>query len=115
MKCRKCNSKNTRVTVTEHYANETRRYCRCLDCKAHYKTIEKYALPKRGSLPGVKQHPNCRLKGEQVGTAVLTELNILEIRRLASVNKTYVDIAKQFGIHKNTVYRIVKRKLWAHV
>jgi DNA invertase Pin-like site-specific DNA recombinase len=115
MKCRQCNSKNTRVTVTEHYGNETRRYCRCLDCKSRYKTIEQYAVPKRGSLPGVKQHSNCRLKGEQVGTSVLTELNVLEIRKLASFNKTYANIAKQFGIHKDTVYKIVKRKRWSHV
>ena len=115
MKCRHCNSINTRVTATEHHGNESWRYCRCLDCKAHYKTIETYAVLKRGSIPGVKQHPNCHVKGEQVGTAVLTEANILEIRRLAFDNQTYVQIAKRFGIHQNTVYRIVKRKSWTHV
>jgi hypothetical protein len=36
--------------------------------------------------------PNCHVKGEQVGTAVLTEANILEIRRLAFDNQTYVQI-----------------------
>ena len=115
MKCRSCNSTNTRVTATEHHGNESWRYCRCLDCKAHYKTIETYAVLKRGSIPGVKQHPNCYVKGEQVGTAVLTEANILEIRRLASDNQTYVQIAKRFGIHKDTVYKIIKRKTWSHV
>lgn len=115
MKCRYCNSTNTRVTVTEHHANETIRYCRCLDCESRYKTIETYAVSKRGALPEIKQHANCHVKGEQVGTAVLTEANVLEIRRLASNNQTYVQIAKQFGIHKSTVYRIVKRKRWSHV
>ena len=115
MNCRYCNSINTRVTVTEQHPNETRRYCRCLDCEARYKTIETYAVSKRGALPGIRQHENCRVKGEQVGTAVLTEANILEIRRLASDNQTYVQISKRFGIHKDTVYKIIKRKTWSHV
>jgi hypothetical protein len=46
---------------------------------------------------------------------VLTEANILEIRRLAFDNQTYVQISKRFGIHKDTVYRIIKRKSWTHV
>lgn len=115
MKCRSCNSTNTRVTVTEHHGNESWRYCRCLDCKSHYKTIETYVILKRGSVPGVKQHPNCHVKGEQNGNAVLTEENVLEIRRLVSDNQTYAQIAKRFGIDKSNVYRIVKRKSWAHV
>ena len=115
MRCRKCNSLDTRTTCTEHKSNETWRYCRCLNCDFRYKTIEKYAVPKRGAIPGVPQHPNCTLKGEQSGTAVLTTVNVLEIRRLASENQTYAVIAKRFGIHKDTVYRIVKRKSWSHV
>lgn len=115
MKCRACNSLNTKVTVTTHKPTETWRYCRCLDCCAHYKTIEKYAVLKRGSIPGVPQHVNCRVRGEQISTSVLTEANVLEIRRCASDNQTYLQIAKRFGIHKDTVYKIVNRKSWAHV
>jgi len=115
MKCRYCNSFNTRVVVTEHHGNETKRYCKCLDCEARYKTIETYALAKRGARPGVPQHENCRLKGEQVGTAVLTADNVLEIRRRAAEKQTYTQISKHFGIHKDTVYKIVKRKCWSHI
>lgn len=115
MKCRYCNSTNTRVTVTEHKGNETHRYCRCLDCEARYKTIETYAIKKRGAIPGVKQHDNCTLRGERVGTSVLTEENIRTIRKLAEEKIIYEEIAKRFGIHKATVYRIVKRKIWGHV
>ena len=115
MKCRFCGSLNTSVTVTSHHGNETWRYCRCTTCDARFKTIETYALPKCGAIPGKKQHENCRVKGEQVGTAVLTEANVLEIRRLASDNQTYVQISKRFGIHKDTVYKIIKRKTWSHV
>ena len=115
MKCRQCNSTNTHVTSTRHKGNETWRYCCCFDCNARYKTIETYAISKRGAVPGVKQHVNCRARGEQVSSAVLTEANVLEIRKLAFKNQTYAVIAKRFGIHKDTVYRIVKRKRWSHV
>lgn len=115
MNCRHCNSSNTRVTVTESHGNETWRYCRCLDCNSRFKTVETYAIKKRGSIPGVKQHVNCRKKGEANGSSVLTEDNVRSIRQLAENNVTYVNIAEKFGIHKDTVYRIVKRKMWSHV
>jgi DNA invertase Pin-like site-specific DNA recombinase len=38
----------------------------------------------------------------------------MDIRRLA-VDNTYAVIAKRYGIHKDTVYRIVNRKLWGHL
>lgn len=115
MKCRQCNSISTKVVVTEHKGNETWRYCKCLDCNSKYKTIEVYAIPKRGSIPGVKQHSNCLRRGQDNGSSVLTEANVLEIRRLAANGYIYDSIAKVFGISKSTVYRIVKRKLWSHV
>jgi DNA invertase Pin-like site-specific DNA recombinase len=86
-----------------------------LDCKAHYQTIETYAITKRGSMFGVQQNNTRKARGERVSTAVLTEANVREIRRLSFDKKTYVEIAKQFGIHKQTVYKIVNRKSWAHV
>ena len=115
MKCRFCNSKQTRVTATEHLGNETWRYCRCLDCDKRFKTIEMYALKKRGAKPGGFIHVNHVKKGEANASAVLLEENVRKIRELAKENVIYNDIAKQFGIHPSTVYRIVKRKLWAHV
>lgn len=115
MKCRYCNSTNTSVTVTEHHSNETWRYCKCGDCSARYKTIETYAIPKRGSKPGSSVHPRSIKKGESNGSSVLTEKNIRHIRLLAETTMTYDEIATKFGIHKSTVYRIVKRKMWAHV
>lgn len=115
MRCRSCNSSNTKVTVTEHHKNETWRYCRCIDCGAKYKTIEQYAVPKRGPAPGWTAPPNCSKKGSENNASVLTEANVLDLRRMAAEGKTYVALAKEFGIHKDTVYRIVKRKRWTHV
>lgn len=115
MNCRKCNSKDTRVTVTEHHGNETWRYCKCLKCGTNFKTIETYAVKKRGSIPGVPQHSNCTKRGEECGLSVLTEENVRSIRLLAEMNMTYKAIADKYGIHQSTVYRIVKRKQWNHV
>ena len=115
MKCRFCNSKQTRVTATEHQGNDTWRYCRCLDCGQRFKTIEMYVLKKRGAKPGGSIHVNHVKKGEANGSSVLLEENVKKIRELAEQNVIYKDIAKQFGIHPQTVYRIVKRKMWNHV
>jgi transcriptional regulator NrdR family protein len=113
MRCRSCNSSNTKVTVTEHRNSETWRYCRCLDCKIRYKTIERYAQTK----PKISaRSKNTQFKQGKANTsAVLTETNVIELRKLVMEGKTYVEIAKKFGIHKDTVYRIANRKLWSHV
>ena len=117
MRCRACNSRNTRVTSTDQTnAVLTKRYCRCLDCKAHYQTTETYTITKRGSMFGVQQDNSRKARGERISTAVLTEDNVREIRRLSfECYQTYQEIASKFGIHKDTVYKIVKRKSWAHV
>lgn len=116
MRCRACNSRNTRVTSTDiTNAVLTKRYCRCLDCKTHYQTTETYTVVKHGSMFGVQQDNSRKARGERVSSAVLTEANVLEIRRLSSGKQTYNQIAKRFGIHKDTVYKIVNRKSWAHV
>lgn len=115
MLCRNCNSTNTRVVVTERKGYETWRYNRCLDCDSAYKTIERFEKPKRGAAPGVKSHPNHIKRGEENPWSVLTEENVKEIRLLAKNGETYSSISQRYGIHKHTVYKIVKRKLWAHV
>ena len=115
MRCRTCNSNDTRVISTFHKNSAvTIRYCRCLDCKARYQTIERYVIPKPGFMFGVEQNNN-QARGERVSSSVLTEDNVREIRNLSAAKQTYVQIAKQFGIHKDTVYRIVNRKSWTHV
>jgi transcriptional regulator NrdR family protein len=115
MKCRCCNSSNTRVTATEHHLYETWRYCRCLDCDTRYKTIETYAVKKPGAVFGVKRRPNTIKRGEEHSQSVLTEANVKRIRLLAESGSPYINIAKEYGVHISTIYRIVKRKLWASV
>ena len=42
MKCPKCDSKETRVSCTEHKKEFTKRYCHCLECKYKFRTKETY-------------------------------------------------------------------------
>ncbi len=115
MNCRKCNSLDTRVVAVTRKPRETWRYCKCLKCDARFKTIEIYAVNKPIGSTYTRLHPNHIKRGEANGSSVLTEQNIKDIKLLASQNVTYKEISKRFGIHPSTVYRIVKRKMWAHV
>lgn len=42
MKCPECYSRKTRVVSTDPIKNTTKRYCKCLACKARFTTIETY-------------------------------------------------------------------------
>jgi len=115
LNCRQCNSTNTRVIHTKRLARGIKRYCRCLECLTRYRTLELYEQPKPGRPPGYTLDPGKVKRGVDVGTAVLTEQNITQIRELSKNCVTYAAIAKRFGIHKDTVYRIVNRKTWSHI
>jgi len=53
--------------------------------------------------------------GERNGSAKLTEAKVLEIRLLAREGMTQRAIARQFGVTFQTVSRLIRRELWAHV
>lgn len=54
--------------------------------------------------------------GERNGRAKLTEGQVRRLREMFSTGKhTYADLGRRYGIEKETVARIVKRKLWKHV
>ena len=115
MKCRSCNSLNTKVTVTEHKLTETWRYCRCLDCATRYKTIEKYAIPKPGPAPGSVTPANPFGAGSANPQSVLLESNVIKLRYMHTKGMNQRQLAKIFGISNQTVSRIVNRKIWTHV
>lgn len=54
-------------------------------------------------------------KGETHGNGKLTELIVLEIRRLHSCGLTYTEIGKQFDISRVQVSNIVNRRQWTHI
>lgn len=51
--------------------------------------------------------------GEAHGNARLTAADVARIREQHAAGTRGVDIARQFGVHPNTVYNIAKRRIWA--
>lgn len=56
-----------------------------------------------------------RLIGERSPTAVLSIVEVLEIRRMVAEGYPHKVVAARFGIHKATVSKIWLRTRWAHV
>jgi hypothetical protein len=114
MKCRKCSSKNTRVTCTDHFEKSTKRYCRCLDCGEKFRTIEMYELGKPGPPKGRPRLGNIA-RGSSHGSSVFTEEDIVAMRQLHREGKTLKQIAEKYGVGSSYISKIVNYKQWKHV
>jgi hypothetical protein len=110
MRCRSCNSSNTRVTCTDHLQPDlTKRYCRCLDCGCKFRTVERYEIAK--PIP-LKPHV---LTGVSNGNSFLTNDDILMIRRLHQQGLSNAQIAIRYGSNRSTISRIVNYKTYLNV
>ena len=100
MRCNKCNSSLTRVTCTEHKERHTIRYCRCLDCKKRFKTIERYSRKRK---PGAKL-TNAKLNPEIV-------------KRLRENKEKYSNLewAAIYDVETGTIYNARSYITWKHV
>ena len=121
MKCPKCHSKKTRVTCTEHHDKEsktyTKRYCRCLDCKSRFRTIEEetieFANPGRKKGSFVLNDYQCEMIGKNK--------YMLDRKEWATIYKvsvaTVIKAEKKFKIkypeylpkYKNALYDVNQR------
>lgn len=54
-------------------------------------------------------------RGEAHRSAVLTEIKVMEIRRLHNLGLSNQSIAKTFGIPRQMVWRVVSGSTWRHV
>jgi hypothetical protein len=54
-------------------------------------------------------------KGEDNGRSKLTSEQVIELRKMKEEGDSYGMLSKKFGIAKNTVRDIVKRKKWTHI
>lgn len=52
--------------------------------------------------------------GEAHPTAILTEADVLAIRRARQQGVTGAALGRQYGVHRSTVYKICSGKSWAH-
>ena len=55
------------------------------------------------------------LRGEQHGTAKLTEADVVAIRAAYAAGTTHGALGRQYGVSQGTCSRVVLRKSWAHV
>ena len=53
-----------------------------------------------------------QLKGEQIATSKLIKQQVLDIR---SSSLSGIKLAEIYGVHKTTIYDILKRRLWKHI
>jgi len=54
-------------------------------------------------------------KGEKSWTAKLTEADVCVIRRRKSLGESVFELAKEYGVHRSTVYRLCSGDTWSHV
>ncbi len=55
-------------------------------------------------------------KGEKQGSSILTEDAVRDIRsRATGVRGNRTSLAKEYGVHVDTIGHIVKRKSWKHI
>jgi len=55
------------------------------------------------------------IHGERNGHALLTATEVLSIRRLRDEGFLCSELAKQFGVHEQTIWSIVYRDRWKHI
>ena len=56
-----------------------------------------------------------QVRGEASWNSKLTEIQVLEIRRLCGANMSKQSIAEKYNVHKRTIYKIVYRQSWRHI
>jgi transcriptional regulator NrdR family protein len=126
MQCPHCGAAKLQVLETRSCPDDSIfRRRRCELCGTNVRTLEtmvddvprpqKIHKKKPGPRKGKKQPYANRALGESNGSSVLTAKDVKNLRLLAERGMLQKDIAVKFGISKETVSRIVNRKLWQHV
>lgn len=114
MRCRSCGGR-TRVVHTQQKDDGAHRWLRCLECEALTRTLETYVLNHKPGPPPGRPKRGGIARGSRNANAVLTEDDVLHLRQEADQGALQEDLATKYGIHPDTVSRIVRRKLWRHV
>lgn len=114
MNCHRCGDPRFRVVNTEHRADGTYRWRRCRACDYLLRFREVPAPLKPGPLPGTP-HLGVRAFGSRNGASVLTEDDVIRLRRLSTEGVPNYRLAKEYGIAPATVSRIINRKVWTHI
>ena len=65
-------------------------------------------------------HPETQARGERINTALLTAEQVVAIRARHEFgarkgDRTTAALAREYGVNRETISKIVRRKSWAHV
>jgi len=91
--CIKCDSRNTKVVSTDHINPYLiKRYCRCFDCDARFRTLEVHELPLK--TPGQP----------------FTEKEIKDIRELHALGLTSGQIALKYKRNSGSIRKIINKQ-----
>ena len=103
--CPNCDTPVTNMTCTHVKDNVRIRYRRCKACNHSFKT-EQLITAERV----IKYSPHARTG------AKLTPDEVQDIRRLIK-NRIFnpLDLAMQYEVQPQTIYRIASRKSWSHI
>ena len=88
--------------------------CRHLDGDRANNRVENLAWGTYSENERDKLRHGTWLMGEAIN-ARLTEAEVLEIRRLAGEGARFVDLAPVFGVTRQNVAAIVRRRSWRHL
>lgn len=59
---------------------------------------------------------NCRMPGSKHPRSVLTESQVIEIRKRYNYTRGHAKIlAKEYGVHDSEIGHIIKRRIWNHI
>lgn len=101
-----CNSGAARKPTQKYSSKEERR-------KAHYKLARSR---RKGSWHDYRKRDRTgRALGERVGTALLNEKEVSQIKKLLLQGFKNRDLGSIFGVHEETVGLIKRGKSWKHV
>lgn len=111
MDCYYCGG-STKRSCNVQRADGRHRWFRCTVCEKTSHTVETYVV--KGP-PKECERSRQAVLGSKNPNAVLTEDDVLRLRRLAAEGTLIKTLARTFGIDPATVSRIVSRKAWTHI
>ena len=89
--------------------------CRHLDGDKDNNRSENLCWGTRTENTADKRRHGTMARGERNGMAKLTEVNVIEIRKLLAQGMPQQKIANHFGVDRKTIWELKMRICWAHV
>ena len=74
-----------------------------------------YILKRLKTILESEKHRYRGVSGSKNYSAVLTEKEVKQIKKMFQENKTHVEIADHFGVGRSTIGRIVRGQSWRNV